>query len=209
MKTPRNKPSKLYIIIKNDFFKGVSEDLFQIHIESGQIKNKSDRENLDIYEKVVKDSEPLANFFYTEFFDDAKCYKGGFKDNKYLKFLVNIGFTNLIFDLFDVDTPSIQFHDFNISKLCDLKKFTNLDQLIVINSNLNELTPSIGELIGLEMLVLPKNKLVNLPKEIGKLRNLLFLNIIGNPIKDIPDEIKYLDTVPNLREYLNLCFKKY
>ena len=74
-----------------------------------------------------------------------------------------------------------------------MSKFKNLNTLIICNSGLREIHPSIGELTSLEELLLPNNSLTELPSEIGKLKNLIFININGNKITKIPDEIKYLD----------------
>ena len=80
-----------------------------------------------------------------------------------------------------------------VPKLADMKRFKNLDQLIIINAKLVELHPSVCSLEKLELLSLTNNKLKSLPREIGSLKNLEFMNLIGNNITDFPSEISYLD----------------
>ncbi len=189
--TPDNKKSKLYIIIDNKFFTEESKDIYQIHFESRQIKNRHNIE-ANIFEDVIRESEGLSNFFQEELTTLAK-QKKNMDDNLYLDFLIQFGFCESLFELIDGETPSIRFMSKDIPRMPDISRFKLLDQLIITDAKMVELHPSIGNLKNLEMLVLSKNRLEFLPKEIGQLNKLMFLNLVGNPLKDIPDEIKYLD----------------
>lgn len=192
-KKPNGKKSDIYVIIPNDFFEGKTKDIFQIHFETNQIKDRSNSQNVSIFENVLMESEGLTNYFYEELITMAKEYKKGIEGNKYLDYLIKFGFAESLFELIDDETPTIRFMTREIPKLPDISKFKSLDQLIICKAKLHELHPSIGKLINLEMLVLTENKIKELPKEIGNLKNLTFLNLIGNPITSIPTEISYLD----------------
>lgn len=195
-KKPNGKNSDIYIIINNDFFLGKSDELYQIHFETNQIKDRRNGQNVSIFDNVIANSEGISNFFHEELLAMAKSNKTNLNKNKYLEFLIQFGFTDSLFELFDKETPAIKFTERkNIPKLPDISGFKNLDQLIICDANLVEIHPSIGKLKNLEMLVLSGNSIKEIPKEIGSLKNLIFLNLCDNPIINIPNEIKYLDKV--------------
>jgi hypothetical protein len=192
-KTPLGPTSNLYIIINNKFFTGESQELYQIHFETDQLKDRSNSGNVSIYEKVLRQSEGLTNFFYEELMAMAKANKTGIDKNKYLDYLIKFGFAESLFELLDANSPSIKITTREIPRLPDISKFKNIEQLIISNAKLCELHPSVGNLTTLEMLSLPGNNLTSLPKEIGNLKNVDLLNLLGNRLKHIPEEIKYLD----------------
>ena len=99
------------------------------------------------------------------------------KSNYYVEYLVDFGFSEVLFDLVDDGSPSIRFKDGFINSIPDLKRFTNLEFLLLGNVKLKELTSSIGSLSKLNILSLPDNDLTELPKEIGYCKS-LFINII-------------------------------
>lgn len=190
---PNGKKSDIYIIIPNEFFEGKTKDVFQIHFETRQLKDRHNGQNVSIFENVLLESEGITNFFYEELMGMAKEYKSGIENNLYLDFLVKFGFADSLFELVDDTTPAIKFMTREIPKLPDISKFKVLDQLIICDAKMHEIHPSIGKLENLKMLVLTGNKIKSLPKEIGMLKNLMFLNLVGNPITEVPNDIKYLD----------------
>ena len=192
-KKPNGKNSDIYIIINNKFFSSESDEMFQIHFETRQLKDRKNAENVNIFENVLSESEGLMNFFHEELMGMAKSYKKGIESNVYLDFLIQFGFADSLFEMYEIETAAIRLMDKKIPRLPDLSRFTKLDSLLIINAGLVELHPSIGKLDSLNMLVLPKNRMKTLPSEIGQLKKLVFLNITDNPIKNIPTEIKYLD----------------
>jgi len=192
-KKPNGKNSDIYIIINNKFFSKESDELFQIHFETGQLKDRRNAQNVGIYENVLVESEGLSNFFYEELMGMAKEYKKGLDTNKYLDFLIKFGFAESLFEMYDENVPTIKIMKREVPKLPDMSKFKTLDQLIITGAGLVDLHPSVGDLTNLEMLVLTDNKIKKLPSEIGKLKNLVFLNLTGNRITEIPSEISYLD----------------
>jgi hypothetical protein len=192
-KQPDGSKSKIYIIINKKFFSGESQEIYQIHFETKQIKDRHNSQNVSIFENVINKSEGISNFFYSELMGNAKKVQTGLDNNKYLDFLIKFGFCESLFELIDKKTPVIRFMTREIPRLPDVSKFECVDQLIITNAGMVELHSSIGSLQNLEMLVLSENKIKALPREIGNLKNLTFLNIIGNPITEIPDEIAKLD----------------
>jgi hypothetical protein len=190
--TPFNEKSKLYIIINNKFFTNESDEIYQIHFESRQIKNKNNTD-ANIFESVINESEGISNFLYNELIRMAKENKSKIENNLYLDYLIKFGFCESLFEIIEDDTPTIRFMSRDIPRMPDISKFKSLDQLIITNAKMIELHSSIGKLTNLEMLVLSHNRIKILPIEIGQLNKLIFLNLVGNPIEIIPDEIKYLD----------------
>lgn len=199
--TPTSKKSKIYIIIDNRFLEGDYDEargipndfLYQIHFESQQLRDRSNGPNKNIYDSILSKSEALSNFFYKELKPQAQKYKGSLKKNMYVDYLIQFGFTDILFDMLDENQPSIRFKDRAIPTIPSLKKFKNVEHLFLGNTQLRELSPTISELPKLGILSVPKNKLTSLPREIGKCRNLTFMNLLDNPIKDIPQEIAQLD----------------
>jgi hypothetical protein len=197
---PNGDKSFIYIVIDNGFFNGDNENIYQIHFETRQIKDRSNGSNIDLYSEVLCKSEGILNYFGEELMTSAKTYKGGFDSNFYLELLCDFGFTDILFDFFDVETPIIRIDAETSSKkrrvprLPDVSKFVNMTHLVIMDSSLHELHASIGSLSNLKSLVIAGNKVTDLPIEIGKLHNLEFLNIWDNPISTIPNEIKYLDS---------------
>jgi len=192
-KKPSGQNSDIYIIIDNKFFTGESQTMFQIHFETNQIKDKSNGQNVSIFEDVLSESEGLTNFFYEELMGMAKGFKKGIENNKYLDYLIQFGFAESLFELIDEKTPTMRFMTREIPRLPDISRFNNLDQLIICDAKMVELHPSIGDLDNLELLVLTNNRIKTLPREIGNLKKLNFLNLYGNPINSIPEEIAKLD----------------
>ena len=191
-KTPDGKSSKLYVIINNKFFLGESDEIFQIHFETNQLKDRKNGQNVSIFENVISESEGVANFFKEELTYLAKKKKT-IKQNPYLDYLLQFGFAETLFELLEETTPIIKFMNREVPVIPNVSKFKNLDQIIITGAKLKEVHPSIGDLEKLGLLVLANNKLTSLPSEIGKLKNLEFLNIKGNAIKTIPSEIAKLD----------------
>jgi hypothetical protein len=191
-KRPNGEISKLYVIINNKFFSGESDEIFQIHFETNQLKDRKNGQNVSIFENVIAESEGVANFFKEELTILAK-QKKTVKSNPYLDYLLKFGFAETLFELLEENTPIIKFMDRDVPMLPNVSKFKKLDQIIITGAKLKEIHPSIGDLSNLCMLVLANNKLTSLPIEIGKLKNLEFLNIKGNSIQTIPNEISNLD----------------
>ena len=190
---PDGRKSDIYIIINNQFFNGESQEVYQIHFETRQIKDRHNSQNVSIFESVIHESESMSNFFYEELIGMAKLCKTGLDNNVYLDHLIKFGFCESLFELIDSNSPTIRFMTREIPRMPDMTKFKSLEHLIIAGAGMVELHPSIGKLMNMEMLVLPNNKIKVLPLEIGNLKKLTFLNLTGNPLKEIPAEIKYLD----------------
>ena len=193
-KKPNGENSTIYIVIDNRFFEGGLEDnyLYQIHFESGQVKNRKQNGKGNFFEDVILKSEGVANYFNEELTSMAKV-SPNITNNKYINYLIKFGWTEALFDIIEEFTPYIRFTDRDVPRLPDISRFKKLNTLVIKGAKLADLHPSIGKIETLQELLLPNNSLTALPKEIGKLKNLIMLNIIGNKIQEIPDEIKYLD----------------
>lgn len=197
MKTPAGKKSKLYVIIDNNFFLGESDNLWQIHFESSQIMDRSDRPERDIYGKVLEKSEILSKFFYNELIVNARLEQltlaNTQKKNKYLEYLVNFGHPEARFDVFNDNVVSLTFADELIPRVPDLSRFKSVDLIHIMNCKLKELHKSITSLKNLQTLSISHNKIEELPNFIGDCKNLVFINLTGNKIKYIPNDIGKLD----------------
>lgn len=192
-KTPNDKYSNIYIIINNKFFSGESDEIYQIHFESNQLKDRKNGQNVSIFENVLSESEGITNYFYEKLMAMAKAHKKGMENNKYLDYLIQFGFAESLFELLDEQTPAIKFMNREIPRLPDISRFRNVDQIVITDAKMVELHESVGNLTNLEMLVLTNNRIKTLPKEIGSLKKLEFINLSGNPVQDFPDTITYLD----------------
>lgn len=192
---PNGEPSKIYIIINNKLFTGESRECYQIHFESGQIKDQSNGyRQIDLYEAVLSTSEGVREYFHSELDKAVRMSKGDIsQNNRYINYLISFGYTESLFDYIDEDIAVIKITDRVVPRLPDISRFKNLDELLLIGVKLEELHPSIGSLTNLELLSLPKNKITKIPREIGNLKKLSFINLRGNPISEIPDEITGLD----------------
>lgn len=201
---PNGDKSNIYIVIDNGFFKGENENIYQLHFESsthqfGQIMNKSNSSAFDFYKEVLVNSEGVRNYFGDVLTKSAKSFKGLPDKNHYIDALLKFGFSDILFDMLDVNTPIIRIDketnkkNRKVTRICDISRFSDLETLVIMEASLNELHPSIGSLKKLEMLSFFGNNIKELPTEIGNLSNLIFLNLVGNPITVIPENIKNLD----------------
>ena len=192
---PNGERSKIYVIVNNDLFEGKSDETYQIHFESGQIKDKQNGANVDLYDLIFSqpNGEGIHEYFHSVLDELARMDKNNVNNNKYIKQLIEFGFSDSLFDYLDEDTDTIAFNNQKIPKLPDLSRFKNVDQVLILSTGLREIHPSLFNITKLNLLSLSENKLTSLPSGIGKLKNLDLLNIKGNPITSVPDEIAELD----------------
>jgi Leucine-rich repeat (LRR) protein len=192
---PDGSNSEIYIVIDKRFLKfNELEDnfLYQIHFESGQVKNRKQNNKSDFYNDVLVKSEGVSNLIYEKLME-LSALIGSSNNNLYLDYLIKFGWSDALFDLMQDYTPYIRVFGTRVKRLPDLTRFKNLLSLIITKSGLIELDSSIGNCKNLNEIILRDNKLTELPSEISNLKNLVFLNILGNKLTKIPDSIKYLD----------------
>jgi Leucine-rich repeat (LRR) protein len=192
---PDGSNSEIYIVIDKRFLKfNELEDnfLYQIHFESGQVKNRKQNNKSDFYNDVLVKSEGVSNLIYEKLME-LSALIGTSNNNLYLDYLIKFGWSDALFDLMQDYTPYIRVFGTRVKRLPDLTRFKNLLSLIITKSGLIELDSSIGNCKNLNEIILRDNKLTELPSEISNLKNLVFLNILGNKLTKIPDSIKYLD----------------
>lgn len=190
---PDGEKSKIYCIINNGVYAGNSDEVYQIHFESKQIKCRRNSSNVDLYGPVLSKSEGISEFFKKELDECARAMGGDITNNMYIDYLIEFGHAESYFDYLDENETEISLSGKKIPKLPNLSKFKKLDQLLLSGISLTDIGPSIGSLQTLELLSLSDNKIKSLPKEIGDLKNLDFLNIKGNQIEHIPEELSKLD----------------
>jgi len=198
---PNGDKADIYIVIDNGFFEGLNENIYQLHFETRQIKDRSNgiHKNTDLYDEVLTRSVGLTNYLGSELMGMAKDFKDGVDSNYYIDILTEFGFTESLFEFFDEETPIIKIDSGTsnkkrkVPKLPDVSRFKELEMMVIMDSSLSVLHPSIGSLKNLMLLSLNGNKIKELPSELGKLKNLEFLNLVGNPITVIPESIKMLD----------------
>lgn len=193
-KTPDGKNSKIYCIINNDVYSGKSNEVYQIHFESKQIKCRRNSSNVDIYDLVFRDNPGVSQFFKKELEDNAKLLNGDINNNMYIDYLIEFGYAESYFDYIDINSTEICVNKKKIPVLPNLSKFKKVQQLLLSDLSLEVIKDGVGNLSELEVLSLSDNKLTKLPEGIGNLKNLDFLNIRGNSITEIPDDISGLDS---------------
>lgn len=194
---PDGKPSKLYVVIDNRLFTGESDQLWQIHFESSQVRDRKDVMEKDFYDKVLSKSEMISKYFYNELIWKAKSVSEKSSKptdpNKYLDYLLEFGHPEAMFDILSDNVPALAFSEKIIPIIPNVSRFKNADYLYIDNCKLKELHQSIVTLDGLTAISIPFNKMEVLPHYIGDCRNLVFINLVGNKIKHIPNDISKLD----------------
>ena len=192
-KKPNGRNSDIYIIINNDLFNGKSDEIYQIHFETNQLKDKYNNENKVISNTVLAKSSAIKNYFYHELIAMAKEFNKGIDNNYYLDYLIKFGFEDVYFEIYSEETESIKIMNKKLNKIPNVSKFKKLKYLLLTEANISTIDDSICELSELRFLVLRDNKITSLPKNIGMLKNLNFLHLFGNEINNIPDSIALLD----------------
>jgi hypothetical protein len=197
--TPFGKKSKIFIIIDHDFFypeddeRHASDGLWQLHIESNQLMTKRDTPAKNFNTRVLDKSEGLSDYFYDILIDLARGDNGNVNDSLYVKRLLNFGFTEILFEVMDPNSPDINLLNQKIKSLPDMSKFKDLEQLYLFNVGLETLHESLGKLKKLAVLTIPQNKVTKIPIGVCYLKKLVVLNLSGNKIEELPNEIGNLD----------------
>tara|TARA_R110000796_G_scaffold11198_4_gene37365 strand:+ start:9198 stop:10787 length:1590 start_codon:yes stop_codon:yes gene_type:complete len=199
--TPYGTKSKLFIIIDNRMFlptndPNYKDSIWQFHFESGQTMDKNNRTENDIYGNILSKSRGMKDYFYKVLLDYAKkSVKNGklVKENKYVKYLIKFGFSDVLFEIMDENCMSINLLNESIETLPDMSKFKNLNSLILQDVKLESIHESVGNLTNLGVLSIPKNKITSIPKSICNLKKLSCINLVGNKLTEVPDEIANLD----------------
>jgi hypothetical protein len=191
-KEPDGSNSKIYVIINKDVLKGTSREVYQIHFETNQFKDRTNGQNVNFYQFFNKHPK-LSNFFKKLLSPLAKQSGGNLRTNKYVTKLMEMGEVDDVFDYIDTNTNTINLSYISLPKLPNkLGIFKNVTELYLTNCELQELPDSIGELTNLTLLILKNNKLKTLPESIGNLKNLNILNLQGNDIKKLPKSFENL-----------------
>tara|TARA_R110000868_G_scaffold203969_4_gene451931 strand:+ start:8507 stop:9919 length:1413 start_codon:yes stop_codon:yes gene_type:complete len=187
---PDKSKSKLYVIIPIEYFTGETEEIYQLHFESGQFMDRRNL-NADIV-KLFDVSDELSHYFEDELFEilgtSTKI------DGKYKNWLFKFNLGYVLFALMDGKALNLKFKNDMLGKVPDtISRFKNLNHLVMTNCRIKTIDENIGELSNLTLLALNDNKITKLPISICRLKKLKFLSLVDNPIKDIDKSISDLD----------------
>ena len=130
-----------------------------MHVESGQLQNKSNSSEPNFVGKVLDKSEGISEYFYDLLIKMARMGGDNISKNVYASRLINFGFSDILFEIIGKDVDKIQFQNQNLRKIPDMTKFKNLSSLYLYNVKLEELHDSVSKLKKLNTLSLPNNKL--------------------------------------------------
>lgn len=193
-KTAAGNKSKLYIVFNNKLFNGESRELYQIHFESGQLMDYSNRNaDSDFYNNVIRSSEGVDAYFKEELSKLAREENSSTGESKYINMLVKFGHTESLFEFIPEDSLRINKRNQFIPSIPDVSKFQKLEAIVISGTKLDVVHPSLFKLPNLEMLSLTDGNLTSLPIEIKYAKKLMLVNLTGNKLKTIPDEIAELD----------------
>lgn len=189
MKRPDGSKSKLYVLIDK-----TSYDMFQLHFESNQLRNKSNTQDTrNLINNFLNQSVGLDNFIYEELLNSAMLRGKLCRSKNYIEQALLLGYSKIYFEAFKSDTDIINLDQSVFRGNIYLKKFKKLRTLVLSNCNLNEFPEEIFNVSTLRLLSLHGNKINIIPEEISKLKNLYVLNLTQNKISKLPEEIKFLD----------------
>jgi len=190
---PKKKPSVIYDIIPTAVFEGTSEELYQLHFETGQFMNR--RDNRTNGEELFNQSAGLRGYFAGELhklLDDTKAVFHS--NNQYIQWIYKFKIGYLIFDLLDYGISNLRFRDKDLLKIPDsINKFKHIKQLSITGCKLGEIHSNIGELVNMQVLSLNRNSITTLPDSVANLQQLRFLSLNNNPMTTLPKAISSLD----------------
>lgn len=203
-KKPDGNPSDLYIVIDNGFLRGENENIYQIHFETGQIMDKKDVVYKNLRYDILDKNISVRNFFYDTLYNFVKtsynkekgedgAYMFGKNGSCYVKYSLQFGFGEILFDVMPDDTPTLSFIECSIDQLPNLSRFKKVKTLYFDQVQLTSLNETFFTSPEVTMVSIPRNKISKLPESIGNCKKLVFMNLKGNPIGYVPDTIKYLD----------------
>lgn len=195
-KTSKGYDSKLYIIIPKTYLLNNSEktdDLYQLHFETGQFMDKSDR-SLPNLAFLIKDNNGLRNYFYDLLVSFAISAYNDSKVDKYIKGLEKFGFYETQIDILPDYIEDFRCYNKRLTSIDNIVKFKRITTIFIRKCGLKSLPQNIGMLQHLGVLSIPDNEITEIPNSIGKLRNLTIINISGNNLIDIPESISELDS---------------
>jgi len=189
---PDGKKSKLFVIIPTDLFEGTGEELYQIHFESGQFMDKSDRSVGTL--NIFNESESLKNYIMSEL-RSLLDMGGNAMNNKYMSWIYKFEMGYLLFDLLDEKLDNMRVKDKAIKRVPkSISRYGRLTRLALTGCQIDEIDENLGYLDRLELLSLNRNNISKLPDSIGQLKKLKYLTLGNNPLFELPYTIRELDT---------------
>jgi len=190
---PNGDKSKLYVIIPDEFLKGNSNEIFQIHFESGQFMNKGNSTVSGM--GVLASDKELYGFFENELISILEMVPNLTTTNTYFKWVSRFNMGYFLLRLINSDIISLRLVDKNLTKVTsEINKFRDLKHMALVNCNINSFETNISNLKNLEIISLNENPITKLPEGLENLKKLRLLCLNKTKIVTIPEEIKYLDT---------------
>lgn len=182
------RKSKLYVIIRKSDF-----EMYQIHFETEQIHNKSNKLDIKGVVACLKDSYGLDRYLYSLIYTLMDKSKKVDLMRKYVSAGIKLGYTNLLIDQYPDTSNKIRVDSQTLRLEFGLERFKNLDTLIFTGCGLTTISDEILSVKTLRILSLPNNKLNSIPEEINLMKKLYILNLNNNNISSFDESIKYLD----------------
>ena len=188
---PTGEKSKLYVIVPEKFLTGESDSLYQIHFESNQFMDKSNR---PISGVGILGNNELFDFFENELISIFESIPNLSPTNPYFTWVNRFGMGYILLRLMASDIISLRFLDKDLNKVTsEINRFRDLKHLALINCNISSFTTDISNLKNLEVISLNENPIKQLPFGLANLKKLKFLSVNKTKITNLPEEIKYLD----------------
>lgn len=184
-----NNKSSLYVIIRKSDL-----DMFQIHFETNQINNKSNKNSPQIFAKhYLEKSRGLDRFLYNIIYKLIKLAKNNQLIIQYTSIANKLGYSNILLEFLDPRLTKLRFEGSLFRSELDVSKFSRLEQVVLNNCGITNLFDSLIESKNLRILSLPNNNITEIPEGISKLKKLYVLNLNSNKINKFTEEIKELD----------------
>jgi hypothetical protein len=189
---PNGEKSKLYIIIPEKFLSGKSDAIYQIHFESNQFMDKSNRSVSGM--GILSGDKELFRFFENELVVIFESMSTILTTDTYFKWANRFNMGYIILKMMGSDIISLRLLDKSLDKITsEINRFKDLKHLALINCNIHSFTTDISNLKNLEIISLNENPITELPFGLANLKKLKFLSISKTKITNLPEEIKYLD----------------
>lgn len=184
-----NKQSKLYVIIRKS-----DMDMYQIHFESEQIHDKSNKPAAKNFSINYLDKSPgLDKFFHEVILSLLNNSKNNLLVSTYTRSALALGYSNILLNFYDTRLEKLRFESCYFRSQLNLNKFTKLEQIVFNKCNMKKFFDEFFEVKSLKILSLPNNLITEIPEDVSKLKQLYVLNLENNNISKFHDSISKLD----------------
>jgi hypothetical protein len=188
--------SDLYIIIDNGFFTGDNERVYQLHIESKQLRDKKDKLYYELFEDYLTKSLSLRAYLFEILLTGYDyCMNNGKTDllKNYSYYIDQFRMGDVIIEAMKDEQIAISLKDSVFLTPPKFSRFTRVMFIYLQNVGLTEIDESIKHLDKLELLSVPHNKIGTLDDSLSECKSLRVINLYGNNIVNVAPSIKMLD----------------